>query len=177
MVHPTELVAHYEATDAATRDAGREWYPNALALCQAIGGDAVPVDTVARVMALLSPRVSWKWCVEWTRVIVEAYLAGLPIPAVSTMGNRMKAWSELHGEPAISGQKVTAFARAILGDTEAVVIDSWVLRSVGLKPEAKVTRFRQRWITSAYTEAASLAGETPRDMQAIVWCAIRGASA
>lgn len=177
MVPPTELLAHWQAAEPEVREAGRAWYPGALAVCREIAGDAVPVEAVVRVMALLSPRVSWKWCITWTREMVEAYVAGRPIPAVSTMGNRMKAWSELHGEPALSGQKVTAFAAAILGDTEAVVIDSWVLRSVGLKPESKVTRFRQRWITDAYTQAASLAGETPRDMQAIVWCAIRGAAA
>jgi hypothetical protein len=172
----TGLLAHYEAADPAVRDAGRQWYPNALALCSAIGSEGVPVDTVARVMGILSPRVSWRWCVEWTLTMVNAYLDGLPCPAVSTTANREKAWRELHGEAAMSGPKASAFAAAILGDTDAVVIDSWTLRSVGLSPKAKVTAHRQRWITSAYAEAALLAGETPRDMQAIVWCAIRGAA-
>jgi hypothetical protein len=127
-------------------------------------------------MAILSPRTSWRWNVRWTQMIVDAFLQREAMPAVSTMANRLKAWSELHGRPALSGQKASAFARAIAGDSDAVVIDSWVLRSVGLSPKKTVTRHRQRWITSAYVEAALLAGETPRDMQAIVWCAVRGAA-
>ena len=157
--------------------AGREWYPNARAICERIGGDAVPVDTVARVMAALSPRCHWKVNVRQTEEMIAAFLAGQDVPAVSTGTNRMRAWSELNGTPALSGPKTTAFARAILGDEDAVVIDSWIMRSVGLAPTAKLTRHRLRWITEAYTDAARAVGETPRNLQAIVWCAIRGGSA
>jgi hypothetical protein len=125
-------------------------------------------------MSILSPRVKWNWCVRWTRDIVGAHLASETVPAVSTGANRAKAWSELNGEPALSGPKTSTFTRAILGDTDAVVIDSWTLRTVGLRPDAKVTANRQQWITAAYTEAAAIVGESPRDLQAILWCAIRG---
>lgn len=171
------ILERYAAAPAAVIEAGRLWYPRARDLCEEIGGGIVPVETVARVMAALSPRVAWHWNIRWTRQVVAAYLAGEPMPAVSTTGNRSKAWRELHGERVLSGQKTTTFAKAIIGDTEAVVIDSWVLRTVGLAPEAKVTPFRQRWITDAYIEAAAQVGETPRDLQAIVWCQIRGAAA
>jgi hypothetical protein len=168
------LVARYEGTDDLMRETGRRWYPDALAKCEEIGAGLIPVPIVARVMSILSPRVKWDWCIRWTRDIVVAHLEGEVMPAVSTGANRTKAWSELNGKPAISGQKVSAFVRAILGDTDAVVIDSWTLRTVGLKPDAKVTANRQRWITAAYTEAAAIVGESPRDLQAILWCAIRG---
>lgn len=168
------LVDRYLQTDELMRETGRRWYPDALAKCEAIGAGLVPVPVVARVMSILSPRVRWDWCVRWTQQIVGAHLASEVLPAVSTVRNRTRAWSELNGVPALSGPKVSAFTRAILGDTDAVVIDSWTLRSVGLSPKAKVTPHRQRWISAAYIEAAEIVEETPRDLQAIVWCAIRG---
>lgn len=170
----TALVDRYQATDELLREIGRRWYPDALERCEEIGGGIVPVATVARVMSILSPRCTWDWCVRWTRRTVRAHLASEVVPAVSTVRNRMKAWAELNGEPGLSGQKTSTFVRAILGDTDAVVIDAWTLRTVGLSHKAKVTPYRQRWITAAYTEAAAIVKETPRDLQAILWCAIRG---
>jgi hypothetical protein len=169
------LVNHYR-TNPDVHDVGRAWYPDARAFCESIANEAVPVETVARVMAILSPRCFWRTCREWTQRMVAAFTNGEPMPAVSTMRSRTRAWSELHGQPALSGPKVEAFARAILGDHSAVTIDSWVLRTVGLQPEAKVTPHRLRWITAAYAKAAEEVCETPRDMQAIVWCAVRGRS-
>jgi len=177
VVEANAILARYEATTPAQRNVGRRWYADAHDLCRMIGGAHVPVETVARVMAILSPRCLWRTNVAWTRALVTAFVNGDPIPAISTGANRHKAWRELHGERVLSGPKTTAFARAIAGDPEVVVIDSWMLRSVGLKPDAKVTPHRQRWISAAYTEAARAVGETPRDMQAIVWCAIRGKAA
>lgn len=167
------ILAQYSA-DPSVHDVGRRWYPEARALCSRIGRELVPLETVAKVLSILSPRCTWEWNVRWTQAMVDAFLRGEPMPAVSTTANRLKAWRELHGEPSLSGPKSSAFARAILGDTEAVVIDAWTLRSVGLSHKAKVTPYRQRWISAAYVEAAAEVGETPRDMQAIVWCAIRG---
>lgn len=168
------ILRHYESAPEPVRTAGRLWYPQAQEACRHIGMDIVPVETVARVMAILSPRCLWKTCVGWTRVMVGAAVSGQPLPAVSTAGNRRKAWAELHGELAVSGPKTTAFARAILGDEQAVVIDAWILRVFDLQPEQKVTGKRQREITAAFTEAAAVVGETPRDLQAIVWCVVRG---
>jgi hypothetical protein len=171
------VLRHYERADEPLRQIGRLWYPQAQTTCRSIGMDIVPVETVARVMAILSPRCFWSTCVDWTRQIVGAALSGQPMPAVSTKANRAKAWAELHGERSVSGPKTTAFAEAILGNESAVVIDAWTLRSVGLSPTAKVTPHRLRWITAAYAEAAAIVNETPRDLQAIVWCAVRGSAA
>jgi len=171
------LVRLYEATSTEQRDEGRGWYDQARELCRQIGRGRIPVETVARVMAALSPRVYWATNVAWTEQVVAARFSGHMVPSVSTTANRRKAWAELDGEDALSGQKTKAFAAAIAGDTDAVVIDSWILRAVGLAPTAKVTRHRQRWITAAFTEAARIVGETPRDFQAIVWCSIRGTAA
>lgn len=170
------ILAHYRTANETVVEAGRRWYPDAFRLCVEIAGDKYPVETIARVMAILSPRAMWVTTVAWTRAIVAAHAGGDECPAVSTGSNRAKAWSELNGEPARMGPKTTAFARAILGDRSTVVIDSWILRTVGLKPEAKVTPARQRWITEAYVEAAAHAGESPRDFQAVVWCSVRGRS-
>lgn len=170
-----QIIDRYRAANEDIRNAGRQWYPNALSLCEEIAADDVPVSTVARVMAALSPRTHWATNVRWARSIVDAFRRGdTEPPPISTVVFRNRAWLELNGTPALSGPKTSAFAAAILGDTEAVTIDSWILRSVGLKPNAKVTPKRVREITAAYAEAAAEAGETPRDLQAIVWVQLRG---
>ena len=169
-----QLVALYEATSDEVRSAGRTWYADAFETCRRLAGDRLPVEAVVRAMAALSPRSMWSGNVSITTRMVRARLANGAVPSVSTRANRTKAWRELGGEPALSGPKTTAFAAAILGDPEAVVIDAWILRAVGLNPVAKVTAYRQRWIGDAIREAAAIVGETPRDFQAIVWCAVRG---
>ena len=172
------ILGAYNGATPEQRADGRAWYPLASDLCASIGRGSVAVDRVASVISALSPRCQWSTNVVWARRVVDAATSGAPEPpAVSTRANRAKAWAAVHGEDAVRGPKTEAFVRAIVGDPSAVVVDVWAMRAASVDPERKLTRRQYAEIASAYTAAAAVAGESPRDLQAIAWIATRGGAA
>ena len=78
-----------------------------------------------------------------------------------------------HGIP--KGPKVGAFARALLGDHDAVVVDLWMCRWYGSALRAPTIKLR-REIEAAIRIKATELGLSPRDTQAHIWCQVRGNS-
>jgi thermostable 8-oxoguanine DNA glycosylase len=77
------------------------------------------------------------------------------------------------GYDALKGMKTNAFARAIAGDENAVVIDVWMLRAVGIeKKTPNQTQYKE--LANAVTKVANEFGMTPRAMQALIWIVVRG---
>jgi hypothetical protein len=72
----------------------------------------------------------------------------------------------------VGGPKVTAFYRAIIGDTDSVVLDRWALRAAG-HPRDTCTPLQYRRYAGTFREAAAECGETPREFQAIIWIVLR----
>jgi hypothetical protein len=84
----------------------------------------------------------------------------------------------LDGKP-ISGPKVGEFARAIKGDRDAVVVDTWMLRAFGMTDMAtKVnpTPARVKFIQQAVQDIARELGMDNRQAQAAIWSAQKIAS-
>ena len=97
-------------------------------------------------------------------------------PALGLRNPLEKAWRIRHGERpdrVLGGEKVRRFWRNLAGDTDAVTIDVWMCRVVGIDQE-KLTPAIYAEVERAFQEAARIVGETPRDLQAILWFAIRG---
>lgn len=69
-----------------------------------------------------------------------------------------------------SGPKVGAFADALLGDEDAVVVDRWMMRAYGFP---NITPKRIKTIVEDVKIRASEAGVTPRQYQAAVWFGIK----
>lgn len=165
------LAAYFDAAPADL-EAGRTWYPAALAECRRVAR-IVPDFTprqIAGVMAALSPRVQWHRNLQGTRQIVQTGSTSVGLPL-----SRERAAAILAGGrplDVLGGPKVRAFYRAITGNTEATVIDVWAARAAGVP--APTTSADYATLTETYRAAARLVYETPRDFQAIVWCAIRG---
>jgi hypothetical protein len=79
------------------------------------------------------------------------------------------------GFNALKGLKTNAFARAIAGDTNAVVIDVWMMRAAGMDTDSpNVGQYRM--LSNAVTVVASEFGITPRTAQALIWIVKRGAA-
>jgi thermostable 8-oxoguanine DNA glycosylase len=79
------------------------------------------------------------------------------------------------GFSALKGLKTNAFAKAIAGDEQAVVIDVWMLRAVGIeKKTPNQTLYFE--LAEAVKKTAFDFGMTPRAMQALIWIVVRGAS-
>jgi hypothetical protein len=77
------------------------------------------------------------------------------------------------GYDALKGLKTNAFAKAIAGDENAVVIDVWMLRAVGIeKKTPNQTQYKQ--LADAVAKVAFDNGMTPRATQALIWIVVRG---
>jgi hypothetical protein len=176
------MVAAISATyaRASSKDIadGRAWYPSVMARCHAMADDLVPPGTVAAVISALSPRCQWAVNLRWAEATIAAFRAGeSDPPAVNFPANRAKAWSALTlGPDVIRAPKTSSFVANIRGDTDAVTVDVWAMRAAGIERDS-LSPLQYARIVSAYREVAATVGETPRDLQAITWCVIRGGGA
>jgi hypothetical protein len=71
----------------------------------------------------------------------------------------------------LRGPKITAFWSAILGDQDAVVLDSWMLRA--MRAKARVTVPQYHYLARILAREARANGVAPSKFQAVVWCVIR----
>lgn len=160
---------------------GYNWYPNTYEWCQtlALGTTLLP-EQVAGVVSALSPRCNWDTNKAWARRCVEEWLRGAtqPPPVNNTL-NRGKAWAILGGgEPTriLGPMKTGHFYRAIVGDEDAVPVDSWAyaLATGERLPHNKgVSRSAYGVIVESYNGAAQRLGLTPRRTQSLGWGRIR----
>jgi hypothetical protein len=167
-----------DAYAAATADdiaAGRDWYPTARGLVQALADDSgLSTDRIAAIVAALSPRNPWRWNLADAATCAAAIARGdAEPPTATTFGqNRRTAWQIGTGADDWRGSapKVRAFTRAIMGATDAVVVDVWAIRVASNGAESAVrSDAHYETVAAAYRAVAAECGETPRDLQAITW--------
>lgn len=159
-----------ESATEAERLNGFNWYRNANQtvnrLAAAYGHTP---DTVAYVIALLSPLCRWSQNIYAAKMVFEGNLSEamrhcLPL-------NVLKARRYLEaGEDTLSGSKVTAFYRNLLLDVEITTIDSWMLRAAGFK---HTTPRRVRCANHALLTIANRHKIAGYQAQAIAWNRIR----
>jgi hypothetical protein len=128
------------------------------------------LEVGASVVSAFSPRE------RWTNNVTKAisFSLGNHIPGFKNnmlMANNAIAF----GYDALKGLKTNAFAKAIAGDENAVVIDVWMLRAVGIeKKTPNQTQYKQ--LADAVAKVAFDNGMTPRATQALIWIVVRGSS-
>jgi hypothetical protein len=81
-----------------------------------------------------------------------------------------------NGFNALNGQKTNAFARAIAGDSDAVVIDVWMIRAAGLDASKGVNKTQYNTLVDSVRKVAKEFGLTPRTAQALIWIVKRGSA-
>jgi hypothetical protein len=181
--HVTFLLSWYNSAPEDVKDEGRRWYDNQRELIRELSRThSLPVDTVAAVVAALSPMTRWPENIAGAIRMLRAFESGAAEPPRNCTlfyKNACKAWGILHGENAwelfTHSPKVRSFWRNLVGDEDAVTIDTWMARAVGedklaaqgLKPEP------YNRIVAAVKDAAQQVAETPAEFQAIVWVQIR----
>jgi hypothetical protein len=175
------LLDNWHGATADDLAAGLRWYDEAGATARALaaGTDGrVSVQQAAGVIAALSPRMPWARNVHLAALVVDAFTAGAEMPGGAMRARLAECAAILRGEKAgPSGRKVSNFARAILGDTDAVTVDVWAMRAAGIADRESLTAGQYARVSAAYTAAAEMLGVTPRDLQAAVWVAVRGGAA
>ena len=146
-----------------------KWYMDAERVAAQVARNLdSTLEVGATVVSAFSPRE------RWTNNVTKAisFSLGNHIPGFKNnmlMANNAIAF----GYDALKGPKTNAFARAIAGDENAVVIDVWMLRAVGIeKKSPNQTQYRE--MANAVTKVANEFGMTPRAMQALIWIVVRG---
>lgn len=118
--HTRNVTSAYRAASTDDRVQGRSWYATARAVAESL--DPADPSRAAAVLAVLSPRLSWRKNVEAAQ---DAY-AGRPLRVLGR--NAEKARLLLAGadpEDVVRGPKTRAFWRTIADPTDprAVVVD------------------------------------------------------
>ena len=165
--HFRALIADRSTPNAL--ESASTWYANGERIALDVAGImGTSLEVGACIISAFSPRE------RWSSNVVKAYryANGEPIPGLSnnmTMANM----STVKGFDALKGEKTNAFARALAGDSSAVVVDVWIMRAARLHTDSpNKTQYAE--ISRAVTNVAVSMGISPRTCQALVWILIRG---
>ena len=169
-----KLIALYDQASPAVRRRGRSWYPETQRRLRRIAEEtgATPAQAAA-VFAIVSPLVQVMTALDWTEQILrrEREYGCFERQQASKIEAVLRS---RRPHIYVSGPKVSAFYRAIQGDTNALVIDRWAAYAAGHENrQRELPRAVRREIEAAYRAAAAACGETVRAFQAIVWIVVR----
>lgn len=158
-------------------EAGRRWYPDACALATQLATEGeVAVETAAIVLAHLSPRTPWARTIGFARALLTTGEArgaiGANVGRARTALIAADPWTTFTA----TAPKTRAFAAAILGDPDAVVIDVWSARVAGIPNSDRCLRRVGFYDAAAdiYRRLAHTHAITPAALQAVTWTVVRG---
>jgi len=148
-----------------------KWYLDAERVAEEIARNLnTTLEIASTVLSAFSPRE------RWARNIKNAIAFSLGQDVIALSNNIKMARSAMSlGFDALNGQKTNAFARAIAGDEQAVVIDVWMLRAVGIEKKSP-SKSQYNAMAEAVSKVASELGLTPRTCQALIWIVVRGSA-
>lgn len=149
--------------------AAETWYSEARAFAESLRPHtAWSLEVSCSVVSAFSPRVTW----AHNKAKALQYSQGItPKGLRSHVAAADRCVAD--GFNGLRGLKTNAFARAIAGDMDAVVVDVWMCRAAGLGKDAPNKR-EYREIANAVREVAAAYNMEPAVMQALLWIIIRG---
>ena len=152
-------------------EAASVWYFEAQEVAEDVAellGKSLEVG--ASVVSAFSPRE------RWASNVAKAYAFASGKPVKGLSNNLTMANNSLElGFSALKGLKTNAFARAIAGDSNAVVIDVWMCRAANIATDSP-NKGQYRELSEAVNIVAKEFGLTPRTTQALIWIIIRGSA-
>jgi hypothetical protein len=148
-----------------------KWYVDAERIAEKVAENLnTTLEVGATVVSAFSPRE--RWSVNVARAI--AWSLGQEVTCLKN--NLVMANNALTmGFSALKGLKTNSFAKAIAGDEQAVVIDVWMLRAVGIEKKTP-SQSQYNELAEAVKKTAFDFGMTPRAMQALIWIVVRGSA-
>jgi hypothetical protein len=177
ILHPMEISApeylYHECMMRATFrqvEQASVWYHEAQEVAEDVAENlGASLEVGASVVAAFSPRERWASNVAKSL----AFSMGKPVAGLQNNLRMAERALEL-GFDALNGQKTNAFARAIAGDPNAVVIDVWMIRAAGMDASKGVNKTQYNMLADTVRLMASEHGLTPRTTQALIWIVARG---
>jgi hypothetical protein len=198
MAHTDSIIATYFQSNTLDRQMGAQWYHNAYMVCVTLGEKyGFCPNTVAGVIAALSPNNKWDQNVEDAETMLRAYCYEIPFEnvKVSTYSiNKDKARtiielqldSDQYIEKVLRGNKTIAFYNCIAkdGNSDTPCIDGhayniWNGSVSNLKEVPSMSDKTFLLIQDAYRDAAKLISSVTEkyhsaaQIQAITWVAYR----
>jgi hypothetical protein len=160
-----------QATLGQTEQAAK-WYLDAERVAEQVAKNLnADLEVGASVISAFSPRE------RWTNNVEKAVAFSLGKPVTGLSNNLKMAEKALKlGFDALNGAKTNAFARAIAGDENAVVIDVWMLRALGIEKKSP-TLIQYKEMARAVRIVSAEFDLTPRTCQALIWIIVRGSAA
>jgi hypothetical protein len=148
------------------------WYFEAQEVAEDVAENlGVSLEVGASIVAAFSPRE------RWSSNVAKSLAFSMGKPVVGLSNNlRMAESAMTNGFNALNGQKTNAFARAIAGDSDAVVIDVWMIRAAGLDASKGVNKTQYNTLVDSVRKVAKEFGLTPRTAQALIWIVKRGSA-
>ena len=169
----TTLVSLYEKASRHTSSGEGLVSGSEPALREIAARNECPLSHAVAVFSIVSPAVQLTTALRWTEEILAGERAGGRFPNVQAPKIEA-ACSTRYPVSRVTGPKVNAFYRAIMGDRDALVLDRWAIFAAGYpKPRSEVPRTLRMELDAAYRAAAAACGETVRAFQAIVWISRR----
>jgi len=145
------------------------WYDDArefiITECERHGWDH---DDFINVLAVISPRMSVKR--NWDLTV--AYFETGKLPRGGVIKSTRVALAHYRKTGEIRGPKTSAFARALHGDTTALVLDTWMARALDVPHSRVTTKANMLVALKLMTEVANRNGISVRDAQAAVWAGV-----
>lgn len=152
-------------------EAASVWYFEAQEVAEDVAEIlGVDLERGASIVSAFSPRE------RWASNVAKAYAFANGKPVTGLQNNlRMAEAAVVQGFDALKGLKTNAFARAIAGDTDAVVIDVWMMRAAGMDTDSP-NKTQYALVSEAVRAVAAQFGITPRTAQALIWIIVRGSA-
>lgn len=167
--------------DKATNDTvfdGINWYYEAQHLCESLAADSdYTVDQIAVAMAHLSPRLRWSQNVA--SIVALVTTGNLPAYIMQGPAKRARkalAAADPFGTFGKRAKKTESFARNIIGDDNAVTVDTWILDVVGITEQQLKLVGVYDAVAHAYRIAAKRRNLSPAALQAVTWIVVRGSA-
>ena len=154
-------------------EAASVWYFEAQEVAEDVAELlSTSLEVGASIVASFSPRE------RWSSNVAKSYAFANGKPVTGLSNNLAMAMSSVTlGFDALKGLKTNAFARAIAGDKDAVVIDTWMIKAAGMESSKGVNKKEYKELSLAVTEVANIVKLTPRTTQALIWIISRGSHA
>ena len=141
-----------------------DWYRDARAPLAVFAASAGRTERdTAYALAAFSPRVRVRRSVTLARAALAGHAPEGSLPGART------AWRYYLDHGHLRGPKTDAFARALLGDECAVVVDVWTLRALSERDDRSPRGREYGRLVSRVRRVARYLGTEPARAQAALW--------